>query len=91
MCCQQTPTKRLEVTFSNSIPVPFLLHGSNLEKEMLASYKDIMSKPCARCGKVLSETAQFPSARRLLDGVDVDSGAGQDWLALHEECVQAKS
>ncbi|KAI9833143.1 MAG: hypothetical protein M1819_003765 [Sarea resinae] len=55
--------------------------------ELLASYHDIKSRPCATCGKLLDKEPQLPSVRRSQATKDTDSHTELLWEAYHEACA----
>ncbi|MCJ1401542.1 hypothetical protein MMC11_004758 [Xylographa trunciseda] len=60
--------------------------SADLSQEMLASYSDIKTTACHKCGKLLDFDAQFPilrSAKRTKGSSDTFSVA---WEALHTGC-----
>ena len=61
------------------------LHAKlTIYKEMLSAYRDVQTRPCEKCSRLLDRSAQFPILRSKKPRSS-DSGQ-QTWSALHPSC-----
>lgn len=54
---------------------------------MIAAYKTVKGTSCAKCGKLLDNTAMIPTARRSQQVAGVNEAIETVWEALHEGCT----
>ncbi|KAF1837282.1 hypothetical protein BDW02DRAFT_157558 [Decorospora gaudefroyi] len=56
--------------------------------DMIAAYKTVEGTSCAKCGKLLDNSAMTPTARRNKQ-IDSTGGAAKTtWEAFHEDCLE---
>ncbi|MDI1486007.1 MAG: hypothetical protein OHK93_004196 [Ramalina farinacea] len=55
-----------------------------IQKEMLSTYRDVQTRPCEKCSRLLDRSAQFPILRTKKPRSS-DPGQ-QTWSALHPSC-----
>ncbi|KAI9805538.1 MAG: hypothetical protein M1825_000789 [Sarcosagium campestre] len=55
--------------------------------DMIASYSDLTSRPCTKCGKVINTKLAFPVVRRKERSLNAESKTGPVWNAYHAACT----
>ena len=60
---------------------------SNIHQGLLASYTDVYSRKCVKCGRLLDSKPQFPAARRKRTRRSTDGDDKPVWDAYHEGCL----
>ncbi|KAI9700811.1 MAG: hypothetical protein M1836_002180 [Candelina mexicana] len=58
-------------------------HDLNYLLEMLASYADVMRRPCDRCGKLLNSKPQLATGRRRIREKTSEGQVAYSWEAYH--------
>ena len=82
--CKQT--SRVHMNILNAVTSS--TKGKDLEHilELLASYSDLMSRPCTKCGRIMDTHGQFPVVRKPSDA-KVENQEPKQWRALHVGCL----
>ncbi|KZF22761.1 hypothetical protein L228DRAFT_135470 [Xylona heveae TC161] len=80
-------TSRLNMPIFRSIQTHKQSNNLKYMLDMLASYLDVKSRVCARCGRLLDTKAQFPVVRSLRKTKQADETVLKTWEALHEGCI----
>jgi len=54
---------------------------------MIAAYKTVKGTSCAKCGKLLDDSALTPTARRSKQVAGTTDALETIWEAFHEGCI----
>lgn len=54
---------------------------------MIVAYKTVKGTSCAKCGKLLDDTALIPTARRSKQVMGANEAQETVWEAFHEGCL----
>ena len=79
--------KSLDYVLVSYLTVGMGLEFANATQEMLASYKDVKTRPCDKCSRLLDRNAQFPVVRTRKRAQQPDGLYTKEWLALHQPCA----